>query len=832
MHQSVCKIFHIKSSFLSIFLLKLRNMHSHDLRSLFLDFFYKNNHQRISSSSLIPENDPSLLFTNAGMNQFKDFFLDPSQSTYSRAVSVQKCIRAGGKHNDLENVGFTPRHHTFFEMLGNFSFGDYFKEEAIYYAWTFLTKELSLPKDKLLISVFEEDSESMALWTKIGVNPSYIFKKDKKDNFWEMGATGPCGPCSEIFFDHGDKYSSGTYSNPLDDESRFVEIWNLVFMQYERISSGELIPLKQKSIDTGCGLERLTSVVQGVYSNYDTDLFLPIKNILKKHSKTIADSSLNVVVDHLRSSCFLLAEGIIPGAESRNYVLRRILRRAIRHLDILGIHKPFLHTLVEPLFNTLGEFYGEEAKKLSFIQEQLQEEESKFRKTLTQGLHHFELLKKSEITGEKVFQLYDTYGIPQDLIEVLFKENNLNFPEQEFLLELEKQKVQSRKHQKFQQKESEEHLNQFPESNRSLLTTFSLQSEILYQNKQKILLSETCFFPTMGGQLCDKGTISDGINTVNVIDVIKHENHILHIIDQEIMLEKKVFLTIDPYFRNEISKHHSATHLLLEGLRSLLGSSVEQKGSYLNYNRLRLDFTYPKALSSSLIRDLEQFIQEKITAQIPVTIFSMKKEDALKSNILAFFGEKYPEIVRVVQIGTSIELCGGTHVKNTSEIGAFSIQSEASVSSGIRRIEACVGNSFIQNFFLKKEELSLLYNSSKGETPLNYLSSLEKSLQEKEFFIKEIERKNFNQKVLTQGNCIEILDKEFDFIKKSSKRLFYYSLSGKFFLSGEPLFLEQSKIFFKSLSLKCGGQGFISGIFSSKEKEALFQYLKNHEFLT
>ena len=807
-------------------------MLSNDLRNAFLDYFYTHNHQKISSSSLIPENDPSLLFTNAGMNQFKDFFLDPSQSSYSRATSVQKCIRAGGKHNDLENVGFTPRHHTFFEMLGNFSFGDYFKEEAIYYAWMFLTKELSIPKEKLLISVFEEDSESLTLWTKIGVHPSKILKKDKKDNFWEMGSTGPCGPCSEIFFDHGDKYSSGVFANPLDDETRFVEIWNLVFMQYERISSGELVPLKQKSIDTGCGLERLTSVVQGVYSNYETDLFLPLKTILKKSSKNFTDSSLNVVVDHLRASCFLLAEGIIPGADSRNYVLRRILRRAIRHLDILGIHKPFLHTLVDPLFEVLGQFYSEEAKKISFIQEQLQEEESKFRKTLTQGLNHFELLKKSEITGEKVFQLYDTYGIPQDLIEVLFKENNLHFPEQEFLLELEKQKTQSRKHQKFQQKESEEHLNNYAETHRSLLTTHTLESEILYQNKEKLLLSETCFFPTMGGQSCDKGTISDGINTVNVLDVIKQDNHIIHIIDQEIPLQKKVFLSIDPYFRSEISKHHSATHLLLEGLRFFLGSSVEQKGSFLDYNRLRLDFTYPKSLPKQLLHDLEIFIQEKITAQIPVTIFSMKKEDALKLNILAFFGEKYPDIVRVVQIGTSIELCGGTHVQNTSEIGAFSIQSEASVSGGIRRIEACVGHAFIQNFHSKKEELSLLYTTSKGENPLTRLLFLEKSLQEKDLLIKEIELKSFNQKISTQGNFIEILDKEFEFIKKSSKKLFYYSTSGKFFLSGDSLFLEQSKVFFKSLSLKCGGQGFISGIFSSKEKEALFQYLKNHEFLT
>jgi alanyl-tRNA synthetase len=807
-------------------------MLSNDLRALFLDFFYKNNHQKVPSSSLIPHNDPSLLFTNAGMNQFKDFFLDPSQASYSRATSVQKCIRAGGKHNDLENVGFTPRHHTFFEMLGNFSFGDYFKEEAIYHAWNFLTKELSIPKEKFLISVYFKDTQSLDLWKKIGVHPSKIFQRDEKDNFWEMGSTGPCGPCSEIFFDHGEQYSSGVFSNPLDDESRFVEIWNLVFMEYERIASGDLVLLQKKSVDTGCGLERLTSVVQNVYSNYDTDLFLPLKNILKKSSKNSTDSSLNVVVDHLRSSCFLLAEGIIPGPESRNYVLRRILRRAIRHLDILGIHKPFLHLLVEPLFDGLGSTYNEERKKISFIQDQLQEEESKFRKTLTQGLSHFELLKKSEITGEKVFQLYDTYGIPQDLIEVLFKENFLAFPHEEFHEELEKQKIQSRKHQKFQQKESEEHLHQFQDTKRSLLTTHTLQSEILYQNKEKILLSETCFFPTMGGQSGDHGTIFDGVHTVNVIDVIKQDNHIFHIIDQDILLQKKVSLSIDTYFRKEISKHHSATHLLLEALRFFLGSSVEQKGSYLNHNRLRLDFTYPKPLSKSLLNDIEKFLQEKITANIPVSIFSMKKEDALKSNILAFFGEKYPNIVRVVQIGTSVELCGGTHVDNSSEIGGFSLQSETSVSSGVRRIEACVGNAFIHYSLAKKEELALLYSLSKGETPLNRLIFLEKSLQEKESWIKEIERKNFYQKIAAQKNCVEILDKEFELIQKSSSKMFFYSSSGKFFMSGDSLFLEESKEFFKSLSIKCGGQGFISGVFLSNQKEALFHYLQSHEFLT
>ena len=688
-------------------------MNTSEIRETFLNFYKSKDHQIVDSSSLIPVNDDTLLFTNAGMVQFKDVFLGTEKKKYVKATSSQRCIRAGGKHNDLENVGYTLRHHTFFEMLGNFSFGDYFKEDAIKYAWEFLTEVLKLEEDKLWISVYKDDDEAAKIWEEvIGVNPNRIVRLGDEDNFWSMGETGPCGPCSEIYYDHGDHIEGTPPGSDGDEGDRFVEIWNLVFMQFNRNEAGEMTPLPKPSVDTGMGLERITAVMQGVNSNYETDLF---KGLIEASEKILGNKgsvSHKVISDHIRSTSFLIVDGITPENEGRGYVLRRILRRAIRHGYKMGATKPFLNELVYNLSDLMKDAYPAIDEKKDHISSIIKNEEIKFFETLGKGINILDEainnLKDKTIPGEVVFKLHDTFGFPFDLTADIAREKHLDIDEDAFNVCMDQQKKSSKAGSSF--------VSKLPAASGVDETIFlgyeDLKSEskvlVLWIDQERvdeanenqeifIACNQTPFYAESGGQVGDKGRFSSSNSSGAILDCKKQGKVFIH----KALVEKGslkvgdvINMNVEKDKRLAIAIHHSSTHLLHSALRSILGEHVQQKGSLVDESKLRFDFSHGKPLSKEEIDSIEEIVNNEVLNNLDVSTKIMKLDDAMNSGAQALFGEKYDEEVRVLSMGSdsfSVELCGGTHVKRTGDIGVFVITAQSSVASGIRRIEAVAG---------------------------------------------------------------------------------------------------------------------------------------------
>ena len=688
-----------------------------ELRAKFLEYFSKNDHEVVDSSPLIPANDDTLLFTNAGMVQFKDVFLGSDKRPYKRATTTQRCIRAGGKHNDLENVGYTLRHHTFFEMLGNFSFGDYFKEEAIQLAWNFLTKELNLEKEKLWISVFREDDEAAEIWSsKIGIDPERIVRLDEEDNFWSMGDTGPCGPCSEIYYDHGEQYEGTPPGSPGDDGDRFVEIWNLVFMQFNRDAAGKLTPLPKPSVDTGMGLERVAAVMQGVNSNYETDLFLNLIKASEDAIQSPGEPSHKVIADHIRSVSFLIADGITPSNEGRGYVLRRIMRRAIRHGYKLGAKKPFLHSLVEPLVKEMQLAFPMLASSQKHIEETIHNEENKFLETLDKGIEILEKeisrMDSKVIPGDIVFKLHDTFGFPFDLTADIAREQDLELDEEGFNQCMEEQVKNSKSASKFKGTQldlSSIEETQFLGYDRLNaegivlgLWIDDLQVDSATSGKEYFLaLDQSPFYAESGGQVGDHGDFSCSDGNGQILDCIKQGKIFLHkinVADGSLKVGDTLKLSVESTSRASAASNHSATHLMHAALKHVLGSHVEQKGSLVDASKLRFDFSHPKAVTKDEIKEIELIVNQQTLNNAEVKTELMQLDDAIASGAEAMFGEKYDDEVRVLSMGDgfSVELCGGTHVSRTGDIGMFVILSESSVSSGVRRIEAVTGSKAVE----------------------------------------------------------------------------------------------------------------------------------------
>lgn len=698
---------------------------SSELRTAFLEYFKGHDHEIVPSSPLVPGNDPTLLFTNAGMVQFKEVFLGKDALGFARATSSQRCVRAGGKHNDLENVGYTARHHTFFEMLGNFSFGDYFKTEAIHYAWEFLTKVVGLPEEKLWVTVFEEDEEAANIWLdEIKVDPSRLARIGAKDNFWAMGDTGPCGPCTEIFYDHGDKVPGGPPGTPDEDGDRYVEIWNLVFMQYDRDKQGNLKPLPKPSVDTGMGLERLAAVMQGVTNNYDTDLFIGIIQTAADiaNIKDTSTASLRVIADHIRSCSFLIADGVIPSNEGRGYVLRRIIRRAARHGNKLGITEPFFYKLVQPLVDNMGSAYAELVDAQQRIEKVLQNEEQRFNETLHQGMRilqdDIKALTGDTISGETVFKLYDTYGFPADLTADVAREQNLKIDESGFQNQMEAQRERGRQASRFDvdYDASLEVKTESEFSGYENLKDQAVVKEIFVDNQSVevinqdesglVILDKTPFYAESGGQVGDTGFIENERACFEVSDTQKQGNAHAHIgrLDKgSIELGDKVQANVDLAHRQATVLNHSATHLMHAALRKILGTHVQQKGSLVAPDRLRFDFSHDEAISATELQQIEDLVNQQIRKNKQASANIMSKDKALEAGAMALFGEKYGNEVRVLTIGEfSVELCGGTHVKRAGDIGIFKIISESGIASGIRRIEAVTGEGALE--FIKENE--------------------------------------------------------------------------------------------------------------------------------
>ena len=683
-----------------------------ELRAKFLEYFSKNSHEVVDSSPLIPANDETLLFTNAGMVQFKDVFLGSDKRPYKRATTTQRCIRAGGKHNDLENVGYTLRHHTFFEMLGNFSFGDYFKEEAIQLAWNFLTQELNLEKDKLWISVFREDDEAAEIWTsKIGIDPERIVRLDEEDNFWSMGDTGPCGPCSEIYYDHGEQFEGTPPGSPGDDGDRFVEIWNLVFMQFNRDAAGELTPLPKPSVDTGMGLERVAAVMQGVNSNYEIDLFINLIKASENIIQSPGEPSHKVIADHIRSVSFLIADGITPSNEGRGYVLRRIMRRAIRHGYKLGAKQPFLHLLVEPLVKEMKSAFPMLASSQKHIEEIIHNEEKKFLETLDKGIEILEKeisrMESKVIPGDIVFKLHDTFGFPFDLTADIAREQDLELDDEGFNQCMEEQVKNSKSASKFKGTQldlSSIDETQFLGYDRLNaegivlgLWIDDLQVDSATSGKEYFLaLDQSPFYAESGGQVGDHGDFSCSDGNGQILDCIKQGKIFLHkinVADGSLKVGDTLKLSVESTSRASAASNHSATHLMHAALKHVLGNHVEQKGSLVDASKLRFDFSHPKAVTKDEIKQIESLVNQHTLNNAEVKTELMQLDDAIASGAEAMFGEKYDDEVRVLSMGDgfSVELCGGTHVSRTGDIGMFTILSESSVSSGVRRIEALTG---------------------------------------------------------------------------------------------------------------------------------------------
>ncbi len=712
-------------------------MRAQEIRNAFSNYFIKNGHIKHKSSSLVPLNDPTIMFANAGMNQFKDFFTGKANPENRRAVTIQKCVRAGGKHNDLENVGFTARHHTFFEMLGNFSFGDYFKKDAIKFAWTLLTEELKIPKDKLLVTVHDSDDEALEIWHRdMGVPRERIFKLGDKSNFWEMGDVGPCGPCTEIFYDHGPERSSGVPAGcqEIDDEGRYVEIWNLVFMQFEKYKEGDEIkrkPLPKPSVDTGAGLERVAAVLQGKYYNYDSDIFTPIMNAIGKlsgknyYTETNEEikSSFRVVADHIRSCSMLITDGVIPSNDGRGYVLRRIIRRAVRHLSALGMKDVSFYKLVPSVFESLGEEYPDNAANAALAEKLLKLEEEKFRKTLDTGLtliteEMTKLKSGDKFSGTTAFKLYDTYGFPLDLTEVILREKNIELDTKGFDEAMKKQKEASKKSAKFSVQE--DNLKEFytiKEKNgetvftgyEELETSAKLVEKLEIDGQFYLIFDKTPFYGEGGGQEGDAGEIfsSEG-KLASIKDTQKPVDGLfVHLSDDAdaLTVGDTYKLKVNVEERSLTMRNHSATHLLQSALIKVLGNHIKQAGSSVGHERLRFDFTHSEALKPEEIAQVEAMVNSAIAKNFKVSADVMSKDDATKKGAMALFGEKYGDKVRVLTMGDfSCELCGGTHVKNTGDIGLFKIIVETSLASGIRRIEAITSTTAI-NYLLNRSSL-------------------------------------------------------------------------------------------------------------------------------
>ncbi len=756
----------------------MKFMTTNELRQAFLEFFGERGHELVPSSPLVPGNDPTLLFTNAGMVQFKDVFLGLDERKYKRAATSQRCVRAGGKHNDLENVGYTGRHHTFFEMLGNFSFGDYFKKEAIKLAWEFLTEDLGLPPERLWITVFDQDDEAADIWLHdIKIDPDHFSRMGAEDNFWAMGDTGPCGPCSEIFYDHGPEVAGGPPGSPDEHGDRFVEIWNLVFMEFDRAASGEMTPLPKPSVDTGMGLERTAAVLQGVHSNYDIDMFA---NLIAATAKILGvkndgSSSLNVIADHIRACAFLIVDGVLPGNEGRGYVLRRIIRRAIRHGKKLGVDDTFFHKLAEPLCKEMGEDFPELVKAKTHVEKTLKKEEQRFAKTLDQGMEILETaissLDGKEIPGDVVFKLFDTYGFPVDLTADIARERGLTIDQQGYEENMEAQRDRARAASSFKVSSSAGSATLkghpgtavtmiLPEKS-NVKTDFTGylqtegQSEIveLYKSGKPVkslekdeigvvILKSTPFYAESGGQIGDAGVLDASNGTFFVGDTpqkinqaIAHWGSVQHGI---ISIGDMVSARVDSARRQATVLHHSATHLLHAALRQVLGEHVQQKGSLVAPDRLRFDFSHDEPVTHEQLHEIEKLVNDEIRKNIAADTKLMKYDDAVASGAIALFGEKYDEEVRVLRLGDfSVELCGGTHVNSTGDIGVFKITSEGGVASGIRRIEAVGGKqalAWINENQLALDNVALLLRSPRDQVParveqlLRRLKGLEKEL--------------------------------------------------------------------------------------------------------
>ncbi len=703
-------------------------MKSSEIRQKFLEFFESHGHAVVASSPLVPGNDPTLLFTNAGMVQFKDVFLGQDKRPYVRAASSQRCVRAGGKHNDLENVGYTARHHTFFEMLGNFSFGDYFKRNAILFAWDFLTGTLNIPREKLWVTVYAEDDEAADIWlNEVGVEPSRVVRISTMDNFWQMGDTGPCGPCSEIFYDHGPDVAGGPPGSADADGDRYIEIWNLVFMQYNRDSDGVLHPLPKPSVDTGMGLERISAVMQHVHSNYDIDLFQSLIKAAARATDTanLADNSLKVIADHIRACSFLITDGVIPGSEGRGYVLRRIIRRAIRHGYKLGQKQPFFHQLVEDLSQVMGQAYPELTAAKTRVAAVLLQEEERFAETLENGMQILETALSQKIKvldGETAFRLYDTFGFPIDLTADIARERNITVDHAGFEQAMARQREQARAANKFAMQEGLDY--------KGGQTTFygydRLQHEgqVLAIYKQgsavdfveagdeaMVVLDQTPFYAESGGQVGDCGELLAANGTFEVTDTQKIQagvfGHKGLLRSGRLVVRDSVQARVNSQTRVSTANNHSATHLLHAALRKVLGTHVTQKGSLVDPNRLRFDFSHNAPMSADEIRETERLVNEQIRNNWVVEAASMKYDDAIKRGAMALFGEKYTDVVRVIGMGEfSTELCGGTHVPQVGQIGLFKIVAESGVAAGIRRVEAVTGKGAID--YVQQREAQLL----------------------------------------------------------------------------------------------------------------------------
>lgn len=713
---------------------------SAELRQAFLNFFKEKGHEVVASSSLVPGNDPTLLFTNAGMVQFKDVFLGRDKRSYSRATSSQRCVRAGGKHNDLENVGYTARHHTFFEMLGNFSFGDYFKEDAIKYAWEFLTEVVGLPKEKLWVTVYEDDDEAADIWlnqvgvdedrfSRIGDKPG---KKFESDNFWAMGDTGPCGPCTEIFFDHGEEIWGGPPGTPEEDGDRYIEIWNLVFMQYNRDADGTMHDLPAPSVDTGMGLERLAAILQGVHNNYDIDIFQHLIKAAAKETNTtdLESKSLRVIADHIRSCAFLCVDEVLPSNEGRGYVLRRIIRRACRHGHKLGMDDLFFYKLVQPLVEVMGDAYPELARAQANVERILKMEEERFAETLDQGMKILEEdikeLQGKTIVGETLFKLYDTYGFPVDLTADIARERGLEIDEAGFESCMEAQRERGRSASQFG-------VDYNKDVQSDCDTVFTGYEQVKQSSKVAemfigadavdamsagqqgiIVLNETPFYGESGGQVGDTGILTSDNATFKVRDTQKQGDSILHIgelTSGEIKVGDELVAEIDFDSRKAISRNHSATHLMHAALQQVLGEHVSQKGSLVDADKLRFDFSHFEPVTAEQLRQIEQIVNRQIRGNSEAQAKEMELEAAKASGAMALFGEKYDDVVRVVSMGDdnfSTELCGGVHVDRVGDIGFFKITGESGIASGVRRIEAVTGEAAVNWVEEKDQQLDVL----------------------------------------------------------------------------------------------------------------------------
>jgi alanyl-tRNA synthetase len=693
---------------------KLRSMTTSEIRASFLEFFRKNGHTVLPSSSLVPVNDPTLLFTNAGMVQFKDLFLGKEVRDYSRAATSQRVVRAGGKHNDLENVGYTARHHTFFEMLGNFSFGDYFKREAIHFAWNFITGTLEIPKDRLWVTVFKEDDEAERIWTEeIGIDPTRCTRMGEASNFWSMGDTGPCGPCSEIFYDHGADIPGGPPGSPDEDGDRYVEIWNLVFMQYDRSADGVLVPLPKPSVDTGMGLERVAAVMQGVHSNYDIDLFKALIRSAAEitGSEDLESSSLRVIADHIRACTFLIIDGVVPSNEGRGYVLRRIIRRAVRHGYKLGQTQPFFYKLVPSLVQEMGAYYTELVSGQARAMQILEQEEIRFAETLTTGMALLDAeaakLTSSVIPGETVFRLYDTYGFPADLTADVARERGLTIDQAGFDAAMEAQRGRARAASKFgttlRDSIKLSGKTEFSGYERlaggakitSLIFDGAIVEALRPGQEGQVVLDHTPFYAESGGQVGDSGVLVGAKARFTVRDTQKigaSFGHIGVLESGELHVGDAVEAQVDQERRKAIALNHSATHLLHAALRKVLGKHVEQKGSLVAADRLRFDFSHTQALSAAELQRVEELVNSAVRDNAPAATRVMALDEAVAAGAMSLFGEKYESDVRVLSIGDfSMELCGGTHVERAGDIGLFKITSESGVAAGIRRVEAVTG---------------------------------------------------------------------------------------------------------------------------------------------